>query len=821
MRVEALSELSCGWLPWTNASGQSFATVVAKMTFDVGASQISLSSAQEDILAADRHYDDDPNRSVYAPADLVPFKARVDVLLVGHAYAANQQAVRTVRTRVAVRECDKAIEVYGDRAWGMDGEMREGPRFLKMPLRWERAAGGPYTLNPIGIRSDVSDSLGRVLLPNLQLPGKHIDKRGDAIDSVGFGPIAASWPARRPLGEAVAAGRIGQAEPSYFNSAPSDQQLSELADDDPIILENLHPTASLVSARLPGVRPRAFLDGGETGTEVPLRCDTLWIECDRALLTLTWRGRLPLDNLGAGATVWIATERKGSPLTWATILRLREVPPESDDAGPSSVTHVPTTKEPVAKGAEGLPFDRQVARTQPRGEKHVEPAAPPWMQRVSGAPSPLAQLASQTPLQSSHTVSMPSFGSTPPPANAHGSPSSPPSPQLPAMVPPPGMAGGPVQTTPAMQSVPKPSGASAPPAMQPAPPAMQPAPPAMQPAQALTPPPAPAVQPPAPVRTASGYVPPGVALSQGPEPPPPPPVHAMKAALSGAASASDAAAQREQRPGGAARQEQRRARPASGEILELTWFSEEAAKRVRANPAFAEAIRDKSSDEWVGAEGGAETKDAVRDRKDVVRAMMRAPRTETEELSTVLAEAVDEDGVLVPPTVVMAGEMALQFSVVERLKATVAVVSPFAPADKRLTELCEQATALLGSDFKCTTAAAEALVQKLREAFGGQARGVPPGFLDDGVERILLEDRAYDRRTVLGKACLRATLSLSGGGAVATYLPDHLATELPMYQRFRAAAVGELRTQQDQFESAALAFMVMALGRLVTAARGA
>src|SRR5206468_2579065 len=111
----------------------------------------------------------DPQRSLYSPSDLAPFKQRGDVMLVGHAFAPRGEPVRSLVVRIIVGEVDKSIEVHGERAWSPDGLLREGPRFAKMPLRYERAAGGPDTRNPVGIRPDGRpDVYGNVAIANLQ-----------------------------------------------------------------------------------------------------------------------------------------------------------------------------------------------------------------------------------------------------------------------------------------------------------------------------------------------------------------------------------------------------------------------------------------------------------------------------------------------------------------------------------------------------------------------------------------------------------------------------------------------------------------------------
>jgi hypothetical protein len=95
---------------------------------------------------------------------------------------------------------------------------------------------------------------------------------------------------------------------------------------------------------------------------------------------------------------------------------------------------------------------------------------------------------------------------------------------------------------------------------------------------------------------------------------------------------------------------------------------------------------------------------------------------------------------------------------------------------------------------------------------------LPQGYLEAHTERLLLEQRYYQKRTLLGQEWIRALLTPSGaaaGEAIPTYLPERLSKELPMFQRFRARAVVEARLQLDQFEVHPSALRVVALGRVV------
>lgn len=328
MDITSLCPLSVGGLVWQSASGAHALTVIAKATFDLAPGESTLAQEQEPLNEADNHWDDDPARSVYAPGDRAPRKARADVVLVGNAFAPGQQPVRSLMTRMVIgSSIDKSIEVWCERGYRVtDGQFLEGPRFVKMPLRWERAAGGPETFNPVGMRFDAApDRYGMVAIPNLQPPGTYVSRAGETFAPVGYGPIGASWPGRvmklgRSAGRFVESAWQGEPLPedlevAYFNMAPPDQQADELRANERIVLENLHPEHARLVTSLPGVKPRALV-GRASGEqeEVALRADTLWIDTDRGICTLVWRGMLGLRGAreAGRVAVWMEGEDHGS-----------------------------------------------------------------------------------------------------------------------------------------------------------------------------------------------------------------------------------------------------------------------------------------------------------------------------------------------------------------------------------------------------------------------------------------------------------------------------------------------------------------------------
>jgi hypothetical protein len=388
MDVVSLCPLRVAAVVWQPRPGAFALTVACKATYRLEPVSSPLADEQDEVHEVDQHWDDDEARSVSTAGDLAPFKRRTDVMLVGSAFAPGGAPARSLVARLQIGDVDKAIEVWSDRALTRDGRLVEGPRFAKMSLRWERAAGGPGTANPVGMRFDAPPSAdGRVAVPNLQPPWKPIARLGDTFEPIGFGPVAPSWPGRawllhqhapswshqrwfeRPLPHDV--------DPRYFNAAPPDQQTDALPPDARIVLENLHPAHPRLITNLVPVRPRAVIERpGRPPEPLELACDTLFIDADRGICTLTFRGRAPLAHAGEAGRVAITLEgaeraERGAPITIAP-------PPEA--ARPPGPAKLPRQRlatlvdgvQPTAVKASALPFvptrvgaEPDAARLQP------------------------------------------------------------------------------------------------------------------------------------------------------------------------------------------------------------------------------------------------------------------------------------------------------------------------------------------------------------------------------------------------------------------------------------------------------------------------
>jgi hypothetical protein len=372
MDLVSLSPLRAGSFVWRRGDGGGACTVVVKATYDLAPEEARLAEQQEPIHDADEHWDDDPARSLYASSDLVPHKARADVVLVGRAFAPRDEPVASLLARLVVGTVDKAIEVHRNRSWSDAGRLVEGPLFTSMPLVYERAAGGSGTWNPVGVEADARPGPdGTARLPNLVPPGFKVTGRGARIPPIGFGPIAATWPNRLSrFGPHVSLARgpiqhlPDGLDAASFNGAPKDQQPSAIKADERIVLENLDPQHARLSTALPGVRPRVLIEGPAGSRELTMVADTLWIDTDRRIATLTWRGTFFLSGAERSEHLVVAAEGPTPDVARVDATHVESAEDESDvTLGPGR------DKKPV------LPF-QPVSRVFPPPPPPVATRAP-------------------------------------------------------------------------------------------------------------------------------------------------------------------------------------------------------------------------------------------------------------------------------------------------------------------------------------------------------------------------------------------------------------------------------------------------------------
>jgi hypothetical protein len=110
---------------------------------------------------------------------------------------------------------------------------------------------------------------------------------------------------------------------SAYNSAPRSQRVATISPGSVIELEGLSARAGRQVIQLPGLAPRAYGDSpGFRGRPIELRCDTLWIDTDRELVVMVWRGVVEVnDEIGELERVTISLERADKPRDLAAITK--------------------------------------------------------------------------------------------------------------------------------------------------------------------------------------------------------------------------------------------------------------------------------------------------------------------------------------------------------------------------------------------------------------------------------------------------------------------------------------------------------------------
>jgi hypothetical protein len=385
-------------------AGRAQLTVVLKATFAMVDGAVARHAGPGAIATEDRTFARNPSRSVEIANDLVPYRSRCDVTLVGHCHMPRRQPRSALWVRLGLERegralLDKRIVVLGKR--GAAGEVQP---FVTMPLTYEHAIGGPGEPNPVGSAA-----------PSL------VDRR-EPLRAICFGPVSPFWRARKQLLASLDAGQIVGPAPNlpeampwaYFQAAPADQQVEPLRGGERVLLDGLDADAPHQTTQLPllGAVARTFASNGHTAL-VDLVCDTLAINSDTRTFDLVWRGRLSVEEprLLADLVIAAGLPGAGKEPDWRDLLarasRLEPMPerpapevrpanpPFSEPAAPSHV-HESSAERTHALGADDqvaaqrgpqAPFVLAAPKTGP-----IAPSAPglPWSPGPALSPAPEA-----------------------------------------------------------------------------------------------------------------------------------------------------------------------------------------------------------------------------------------------------------------------------------------------------------------------------------------------------------------------------------------------------------------------------------------------
>ena len=305
-------------------TGREHLLIVVKATYSLplDGSVPRLMSPQVPLTEADQFTGEPGFSATLYESDFALYKPRCDVLLNGSAYAPNGVATSSVEVGLSVSTVTKVFRVLGDRYWyaaaGSIGKTRPTP-FTKMNLSYDLAFGGvddfhpdeskrdAYLKNPVGkgFHRHLSPELvNDTALPNTEAKNQAISSPLGNYRPMSFGVIGRGWPERAKYAGTYDQQWVDHRFPflpadfddRYYQAAPEDQQCDHLKGGEQVHLMNLTPNAR-VAFTIPTIDlPVVFFRRGTEAVPKQGVLDTLLIEPDLGIFTLTWRCSEPLKR---------------------------------------------------------------------------------------------------------------------------------------------------------------------------------------------------------------------------------------------------------------------------------------------------------------------------------------------------------------------------------------------------------------------------------------------------------------------------------------------------------------------------------------------
>jgi len=304
-------------------SGRELLVVGVKGTFDVPkhGEPAQLASKQIPLIEADTFTGEPGFSAPLYEADYAPVKHRCDVLLNGSAYAPGGKPARRVQVGLKLGSLVKTFYVTGDRYWRAEPVIRPGQpnEFSVMPISYDKAFGGvdnfhddkskhsAFMENPVGkgfhkrLNTDLVDVTP---MPNTEEIDKPVKHPEGEYKPMAFGPVGRGWASRLKHAGTYDQDWIDNTFPflpndfkdDYYQAAPDDQQIPYPQGGEEVALLNLTPNGK-VSFKLPVISvPVVFFRTKGEKHETEAMIDTIVIEPDKGVFTMTWRVCLPLKK---------------------------------------------------------------------------------------------------------------------------------------------------------------------------------------------------------------------------------------------------------------------------------------------------------------------------------------------------------------------------------------------------------------------------------------------------------------------------------------------------------------------------------------------
>ncbi|NUO53854.1 MAG: hypothetical protein HOV80_33845, partial [Polyangiaceae bacterium] len=249
-------------------------------------------------------------------------------------------------------------------------------------------------------------------------------------------------------------------------------------------------------------------------------------------------------------------------------------------------------------------------------------------------------------------------------------------------------------------------------------------------------------------------------------------------------------------------------------VVDLLSFEPTVPGRLRRSPAHAPvlaAVPPARVHQQVDVAPGEQSAED-RARIDILRVLSCGTPLGTDEINHAFDALLDDPYDFDIPLFLVEGDVKPTMDEVETLRVATELAKPLAGASKRMQAAIAAATEALSRTAPPVPESAITLYKQLESATSEAS--LPPRHLADLVERTLREARSFKKRTLMGSPRIRADLTI-GKITLPLYLPEPAASQLPLLPAFPLVALVELRPREDASEQNAAALVALALGRVL------
>ncbi|NUO52883.1 MAG: DUF2169 domain-containing protein [Polyangiaceae bacterium] len=310
----------------TDAAGRDEVLVVAKAAWSVpvGGSPVPAPTEVETLALL---FEERAGSSIRVPSDLAPEKPGTEIILVGHArHPAAYPDARYVDVTLAVEAeralLEKRLRVFGPRRWIEQGgtwSPSEPERYEETPLRWEWAYGGASD-GGADPRNPIGRGFGARAAGDPCHAIEYADRDPGSTTPAAFAPIAPHWAPRGHRAGSITTDDLAphppaDRDPRHYCVAPDDQWLaSPLQGGETIFVTGVHARAAWTFT-LPEIHPEMRWTIRERAERATPHLDTVFLDADAELVTLSWRARFPAPRNLADLESIAVSPRRSSALS--------------------------------------------------------------------------------------------------------------------------------------------------------------------------------------------------------------------------------------------------------------------------------------------------------------------------------------------------------------------------------------------------------------------------------------------------------------------------------------------------------------------------